>query len=96
MPMPVLRPTIDQLQDIAEALGFAMSTTEAATYREMLEGTFAGYDLVDRLPDPIPESPYPRSVGWRPEAAANPHNAWTRRLSIKAVLTGRSPASAWF
>ena len=80
--MPVLRPTVDQLQDIADALGFAMSATEAATYREMLEGTFAGYDLVDRLPDPIPESPYSRTAGWRPDSEANPFNAWTRRLSI--------------
>jgi amidase len=80
--MAVLRPTPEQLQDIAAALGFAMGPAEAATWREMLEGTFAGYDLVDRLPDPIPVSPYPRSAGVRPPAEENPYNAWTRRLSI--------------
>ncbi|MFO1061475.1 MAG: amidase [Dongiaceae bacterium] len=81
--MPVLRPTLDQLQDIAASLGFSMSAAEAATWREMLEGTLAGYDLVDRLPDPVPVSPYPRSAGFRPEGEANPHNAWVRKLSIK-------------
>src|SRR5437867_1561246 len=81
--MPVLRPSIAQILDIAYALGFVMDETEAAAYRDMMESTFEAYDVVDRLPDHVPLVAYPRTPGYRPSGIENQFNAWVRKVSIK-------------
>ena len=56
-------PTLDQLRDTAELLGFTMGDAELAAHLECLLPGFAAYNIVDRMPDEVPVVKYPRTPG---------------------------------
>jgi len=86
--MTVRRPTMEQLLDIADSLGMSLSDGEAQTYLENIAAGCAAYDVVDQLPDYLPEVKYPRMTGYRPEPENNPYNAWYWKTEIKGAENG--------
>ncbi|GJD49377.1 Amidase [Methylobacterium crusticola] len=90
MPLGTLRlPTLDQLRETAADLGMIMGDEELAQHRAALEGGIAAYNLIDQLPDELPEVRYPRLPGRRPSAEENPLGAWYVRTTVEGAPSGK-------
>jgi amidase len=87
--MTVKRPNITQLRAVAEDLGMNMSNEDLESYLSLLEGNFAAYDVVEAMPDYLPEVKYPRTPGYRPEGEENKYNAWYVKTTIKGAPSGK-------
>jgi amidase len=87
--MTIKRPTLKQLQEIVSDLGMNMSAERVGEFLEAMEPNFQAYDLIESLPDEIPEVKYPRTPGYRPTPEDNPHNAWYVKTEIKGAATGK-------
>jgi amidase len=81
--VPVLRPSLAQIQAAGVAIGFDLSVEDAAAFGRMMESTFQAYDVVDSLSDNVPLIDYPRTPGYRPSGEENRFNAWARKAGIK-------------
>jgi amidase len=77
------------MMDIVEAMGMNMTPERVAEFLSLMEGNFAAYDLVDRMPDEIPVVKYPRTPGYRPSASENPLNAWYVKTHIEGAPEGK-------
>ncbi|HHZ07685.1 MAG TPA: amidase [Rhizobiales bacterium] len=86
--MTVRRPTLEQMRGLVGGLGMSMSDRELIDYMTVMEGTFQSYDIVDSLPDNLPQVKYPRTPGTRPGGADNPLNAWYYRTEVRGAMTG--------
>ncbi|KAA8995906.1 amidase [Affinibrenneria salicis] len=87
--MAIERPTPEQLQEIADRLHIQLTPELASEYLALMQANFDAYDLVDELPDDIPETRYPREAGYRPEGAENPLNAWYYKTEVKGAGAGK-------
>jgi amidase len=87
--MTVKRPTVEQMTDIVESLGMAMSQQRVGEFLSLMEPNFAAYDLVDEMPDEVPIVKYPRTPGYRPSPEENPHNAWYVKTDIHGAPKGK-------
>jgi amidase len=87
--MTVKRPNLSQLRAVAEDLGMNMSQADLESYSELLEPNFAAYDVIESLPDYLPQVKYPRAPGYRPEGEENKYNAWYVKTDIKGAPTGK-------
>jgi amidase len=87
--MAIKRPTLDQLRNVAEDLGMHMSDDDLKSYQALLAGNFAAYDIVDAMPDYLPQVKYPRTPGYRPEGEENPRNAWYVKTTVKGAPGGK-------
>lgn len=87
--MAIVRPTLDQLLDIAKRLHMQLTPEQASDYLTLMQGSFDAYDRVDELPDNTPPVRYPRGPSHRPEPAQNPHNAWYYKTEIKGAAGGK-------
>ena len=95
MPLGTLRlPTVDELRGIAGELGLAMPEDELAQHRACLEGAIAAYNLLDRMPDELPEVRWPRTPGRRPPPEENRHGAWYVKARIEGAPGGRLKGKA--
>ena len=86
--MTVRRPTLEQMRSLVGGLGMSMGDRELIDYMTVMEGTFQSYDVVDSLPDNLPQVKYPRTPGSRPSAAENPLNAWYYKSEVRGAMTG--------
>jgi len=90
MPLGTLKlPTIDELRKVAGELGMSMCDDELAVHRACLEGGIAAYNLVDQMPDELPEVRYPRTPGRRPTGDENRYNAWYHKTTIEGAPSGK-------
>jgi len=91
--MSIKRPSLEQMRQLIAGLGMSMSDRELLDYLALMEDSFAAYDVVDSMPDNIPEVRYPRTPGRRPEGEENKLNAWYVKTEVKGAsggpLTGR-------
>jgi amidase len=87
--MAVKRPTLTQLDDVAQSLGIDLSPEELKTYHTLLQANFDGYDIVDEMPDYLPQVKYPRTPGYRPEGSENKYGAWYYKSTIKGAAKGK-------
>jgi amidase len=87
--MAVNRPTVAQLQEVARGLGIHLSDEHAATYLAILQPNFDAYDLIDALPDFLPQVTYPRTPGYRPAGEENKYGAWYVKSTIKGASAGK-------
>ena len=87
--MPVRPPTIEQLREIAESFGLALSDEDLASFRGLIVPTLASYTEVERMPEPVllPVK-YARTPGHRPSPDQNRYNAWYWRTEIKGAAEG--------
>lgn len=86
--MSVRRPTLDQMREIVQGLGISMNDREMLDYLTLMEDTFAAYDVIDAMPDYLPEVKYPRTPGYRPPSAENPMNAWYVKAEVRGAAAG--------
>ena len=82
-------PTIGQLHDIADELGFAVTDDYLADMQALMEPMAGGYQILDELPDEVPAVQHPRTPGYRPEDEDNPYGAWYVKTDIKGAPRGK-------
>jgi amidase len=87
--MTVKRPTLNQLEEVALSLGIHLSESQLASYNALLQPNFDAYDVVDALPDFVPQVKYPRTPGYRPGAEENKYGAWYVKTEIKGAPSGK-------
>lgn len=87
--MAVQVPTMEQLREIAEQCGISLSEEGLAEYRENMKSMIDAYNVVDAMPDYLPEVKYPRTPGYRPEPEENPYNAWYVKTRVKGAPGGK-------
>ena len=86
--MSVRLPTLEDLKKIAQSLHMNFSEEELKSHHEILLPNFAAYNLIDQIPDFIPEVKYKRTTGYQPEGDENKYNAWYRKSSVKGANKG--------
>ena len=87
-PMTVKRPTFNQVRTIASELHMNMDDSEVEDYLKLMQGTLDAYDIVDSLPDELPNVQYPRTGGYQPDATDNPLNAWYMKCEVRGEPSG--------
>ena len=87
--LTVKTPTLEEMREVARELGFAnMGDEDLRLHLKMLEGGFQAYNLVDQMPDELPEVRFPRTPGRRPSAEENPLGAWYVKTTIEGAASG--------
>ncbi len=86
--MAVQKPTPEQLQDVAEICGMTLSDEDAASFAALIAPQVDGYNVVDAMPDNLPQVKYPRTPGYRPEGEENKYNAWYVKTEVKGASRG--------
>ena len=87
--MTITRPTREQLRELAVDMGMHLSDDDIEAYAGLVDGAMRAYDVVDRMPDYLPEVKYPRTPGYRPEGEENKYGAWYVKTSIKGRKGGK-------
>src|SRR6266849_5183196 len=87
--MPVTVPTPDQLKEIANQVGLSLTDADVASFIGLMTPSIAGYNVVDGLPNNLPEVKYPRTPGYRPSGEENPQNAWYVKTTVKGASGGK-------
>ena len=82
-------PTIDQLRACAAELGMHPSDDYLEAARRVVGPLVDAYRRLEGVPDDLPEVKYPRTPGYRPDAAENPHGAWYVKTAIKGAGHGK-------
>ncbi len=86
----VKTPTLETMREVAAELGFGnMGDDELRAHLKMLEGNFQAYNVVDRLPDELPEVRYARTPGRRPPPEENPLGAWYVKTTVEGAASGK-------
>src|ERR1700730_15119157 len=83
-------PTLAQLGEVADELGFAFSGAALAANQEPVMPAFEAYNALDRMPDELPPVTYPRLSGRRPRTIAT--EPGTSRPRSRAPLRASSRA----
>ena len=86
--MAIKSPTLDELNLIAKSLFMDLSDSDLELHFSLLQPNLAAYELIDSLPDYVPDVTYPRTSGYEPEPEENELNAWHRKVSIKGSKSG--------
>jgi amidase len=81
-------PDVIEIQQLAEHFGMSLSDEDAASYREMMRGSFLSCGRVMELDEPKPEVKYRREPGRRPKPEENEFNQWYWKTHIKGALGG--------
>jgi amidase len=90
MTLPTVKaPTLDQLRDVAIDLGMSFSEADLAAHLAAMGPNIEAYNIVDRMPDELPEVRYPRTPGRRPTGEENKHNAWYVKTTIGGAPSGK-------
>jgi amidase len=87
--MAVTVPTPDQLKETAAKVGLSLTNDDVASFIALMRPSVDAYNIVDRLPDNLPEVKYPRTPGRRPAAEENPRNAWYYKTRIEGASQGK-------
>jgi amidase len=87
--MPVKRPTLEQLKEVALDLGIHLSDDQTVSYNKLLQASFNDYDVIDAMPDYVPMISYPRTPGYRPGPEENRFGAWYVKTTIKGNPGGK-------
>tara|TARA_B100000686_G_C16126548_1_gene635242 strand:- start:96 stop:401 length:306 start_codon:yes stop_codon:yes gene_type:complete len=86
--MAVERPSSEELENILKTHKFEVSQEDRETYQSLSDATLSAYDVVDHLPNHLPEVKYPREMGEAVPSADNPFNAWYWKSQIKGSPDG--------
>ncbi len=87
--MPVQMPTAEQLRDVADEMGLTLSEEDVQSFLGLIAGSIEAYNVVDGLPDNLPQVRYPRTPGYRPEGEENKYNAWYYKTRIQGAAEGK-------
>ena len=86
--MAVQYPTPEQIWDAAEEVGLELTEDDVKSYLGLIKPNIDAYNMVDAMPDYLPQVKYPRTPGYFPDPAENPRNAWYVKTSIKGASSG--------
>jgi amidase len=81
-------PTPKQLLEVADEVGLSLSDADVESFLGLMAGNIEAYNIVDKLPDYLPEVKYPRTPGYRPEGDENIYNAWYYKTTIEGAADG--------
>lgn len=84
----VQKPTPEEFQTVARALGMHIAPGDADEFIEFMAGPVAAYNALAEMPNEIPPVKYPRTPGRFPLPAENPHNAWYVKSRIPGAPSG--------
>jgi amidase len=87
--MGVDTPTVRQLGEVAERLGFHMSGSDLESFIRLMGGAIAAYNLLDSIPDNLPQVRYPRGPGYKPAGEENKYGAWYWKTSVQGASSGK-------
>ena len=87
--MRIKRPTIDEVDAIADGFGLNMEFEDIESFKNLMEGPMSSYERIDDLVEPSPEVKYPRGKVFRPEQKDNLLNAWYYKASIQGASRGK-------
>jgi amidase len=82
-------PTPEKFSQFAEAMGIHFSKGDSEEFLDLMKPYFDGADALLAAPEPLPVVSYPRTPGYRPDAAEDPLNAWYRKTSVKGAAEGK-------
>src|SRR5580704_5572871 len=86
--MAVQLPTPEQLRAAAGEVGLSLTDADVESYMGLMKASVEAYNVVDRMPDCLPEVKYPRTPGRFPGPEENKHNAWYVKTSIAGADAG--------
>ncbi|MEJ8572362.1 amidase [Microbaculum marinum] len=81
-------PTVERVAQIARGFGLDLTDDDARSFQGLIAGIMPLYERLESLPEETLPVSYPRTPGWRPEAADNPLNAWYWRCDIRGASEG--------
>ena len=87
--MVVQKMTPQQVRAVAEQVGLSLTEDDVTSCLGLLAGNIDAYNVVDGLPDYLPEVTYPRTPGYRPAPEDNPYNAWYVKSTIAGAPEGK-------
>jgi amidase len=87
--MAVQLPTHDQLRAIGDDIGLSLTSDDAGSFVGILRPFIEAYNVIDAMPDNLPEVKYPRTPGRQPLAEENPHNAWYVKTTVNGASDGK-------
>lgn len=87
--MSVKLPTQTQLADVATTLGMHLSPADLASFTGLMGDYVTAYNIVDQMPDMLPEMAYPRTPGSIPVPEDNPLNAWYVKSTVNGAAEGK-------
>ena len=70
--MAVQVPTHDQLRSIGDEIGLSLGNNDAGSFIDILRPFIAAYNVIDAMPDYLPEVKYPRTPGYRAARRGEP------------------------
>ncbi len=83
------KPTYAEMTQVAESLGMHLSPSQVEEYLSLMDGTVAGYQLLERMGDELPVVKYPRTPGYQPQGDENRYNAWYYKSTIHGASSGK-------
>lgn len=87
--MAVSKLTPQQVRDAADEMGLSLTDADVESYIGLLQSNIDAYNVVDSLPDYLPEVKYPRTPGYRPAPEDNPYNAWYVKSTVEGAPDGK-------
>ena len=87
--MAVQVPTPRQLAEVATEIGLDLTPEDVASFIGLITPSIAAYNLVDAMPDNLPQVRYPRTPGYRPSGAENDRNAWYIKTTVAGAAEGK-------
>ena len=87
--MAVQVPTPTQLRQVAEELGLALTDADVESFIGLIRPSVAAYNVVDAMPDNLPQVRYPRTPGYRPTGEENKYNAWYVKTTVQGASRGK-------
>ena len=80
--MAVDRPSSEELENILQSHKIKINKEDRETYSSLIDATLSAYDIVENLPNNLPEIKYPRLKGKSVPKSENPYNAWYWKSEI--------------
>ncbi len=87
--MPVTAPTSEQLKQIASEMGLSLTESDVASFIALMRPNVDAYNVLDQIPDNLPQVKYPRTPGYRPLPEENKHNAWYYKTRVEGASQGK-------
>ncbi len=70
-------------------MGLSLTDNDIASFIDLMKANVDAYNVVDRLPNYLPQVKYPRTPGYRPVPEENKHNAWYYKTRIEGASDGK-------
>ena len=87
--MAVQVPTPEQIFDIAEEIGLNLTETDVDSFIGLMKGSIDAYNIIDAMPDNLPQVKYARTPGYRPSGEENKYNAWHVKTTVQGAARGK-------